>query len=187
MGGFALAGAQDRYGAKAKSSDSELGKEPIVFRRIARPLLAAASVVDGVGTLVNPKPRIEAATPLLAKGQGMMPTKQPVDPALLVQASAAVKVAAGLMMALGWAPRIAATVLAVELIPSTVAQHPFWAGGYPDDRRAHQQHFVKNAGLLGGLLLAITAGKPAAVKGAKKRARKLKRKAAFKAAKAKAR
>jgi uncharacterized membrane protein YphA (DoxX/SURF4 family) len=184
MGGFTLAGAQERYGAKAKSSDSELGKEPTVFRRIARPLLAAASVVDGVGTLVNPKPRIEAATPLLAKGQGMMPTKQPVDPALLVQASAAVKVAAGLMMALGWAPRIAATVLAVELIPSTVVQHPFWAGGYPDDRRAHQQHFVKNAGLLGGLLLAITAGKPAAVKGAKKRARKLSRKAAMKAAKA---
>ena len=158
-----------------------------MFRRIARPLLAGASVVDGVGTLINPKPRIEAATPLLAKGQGMMPTKQPVDPALLVQASAAVKVAAGLAMALGWAPRIAATVLAVELIPSTVAAHPFWGGGYPDDRRAHQQHFVKNAGLLGGLLLAITAGKPAAVKGAKKRARKLKRKAALKAAKAKAR
>jgi uncharacterized membrane protein YphA (DoxX/SURF4 family) len=191
MGGFTLAAAQGRYGAKAKSSDRELGKEPTVFRRIARPLLAAASVVDGVGTLVNPKPRIEAATPLLAKGQGMMPTKQPIDPALLVQASAAVKVAAGLMMAFGWAPRIAATVLAVEVIPSTVTQHPFWAGGYPDDRKAHLQHFVKNAGLLGGLLLAITAGKPAAVKRAKKGAKKLSRKAvakaAAKAARAKAR
>ncbi|HEX2290212.1 MAG TPA: hypothetical protein VHH53_08470, partial [Pseudonocardiaceae bacterium] len=62
-----------------------------------------------------------------------------------------------------------------------------WAGGYPDERKAHQQHFVKNLGLLGGLLLAITAGKPAVAKRAKKRARKLSRKAAFKAAKAKAR
>jgi uncharacterized membrane protein YphA (DoxX/SURF4 family) len=147
-----------------------------VLRRIARPLLAAASVTDGVGTLLNPKPKIEAVTPLLAKGQGMLPTKQPVNPALIVQAGAAVQVAAGLMMALGWAPRIAATVLAVELIPSTVAEHPFWAGGYPDDRKAHRHHFLMNAGLLGGLLLAITAGKPAAVKRAKKNAKKLARK-----------
>lgn len=139
-----------------------------MLRRIARPLLAAVSVASGVETLINPKPKAEAAAPLLARGQGMLPTKQPVDPGLIVQAGAAVKVAAGLMMAVGWAPRIAATVLAVELIPSTVAEHPFWAGGYPDDRKAHRQHFVKNAGVLGGLLLAITA-KPAK---RKKRARK---------------
>ncbi|MGH3872639.1 MAG: DoxX family protein [Pseudonocardiaceae bacterium] len=148
------------------------GKEPTVLRRIARPLLAAVSVADGVETLINPKPRIEAATPLLAKSQGILPTGQPVDPGLIVQAGAAVKVGAGLMMALGWAPRIAATVLAVELIPSTLAQHPFWSGGYPDARKAHQQHFLKNAGLLGGLLLAITAGKPASGKRRKKKARK---------------
>ncbi|HKR48699.1 MAG TPA: DoxX family membrane protein [Pseudonocardiaceae bacterium] len=140
-----------------------------MLRRIARPLLAAVSIVDGVETLINPKPKVEAATPLVARGQEMLPTGQPVDPGLIVQAGAAVKVAAGLMMALGWAPRLAATVLAVELIPSTVAEHPFWGRGYPDDRKAHQQHFIKNAGLLGGLLLAITAGKP---KRAKKRSRK---------------
>ncbi|MGQ0717717.1 MAG: DoxX family membrane protein [Pseudonocardiales bacterium] len=143
-----------------------------MLRRIARPLLAAVSVANGVETLINPKPKIEAATPLLARGQGMLPTKQPVDPGLIVQAGAAVKVAAGLMMALGWAPRIAATVLAAELIPSTVAEHPFWVRGAPDDRRAHQQHFVKNAGLLGGLLLAITAKPAKRKKRAKKRARK---------------
>jgi uncharacterized membrane protein YphA (DoxX/SURF4 family) len=156
----------------------------VLLRRIARPLLAAVSIANGVETLLNPKPKIEAATPLLGKGQGMLPTKQPVDPALIVQAGAAVKVTAGLMMALGWAPRIAATVLAVELIPSTVAEHPFWAGSYPDERKAHRQHFLANAGLLGGLLLAITAGKPAAVKRAKKSAKRLARKAARKARKA---
>jgi putative oxidoreductase len=147
-----------------------------VLRRIARPLLAAASVANGVETLLNPKPKIETATQLLAKSQGLLPTKQPVDPGLIVQAGAAVKVTAGLMMALGWTPRIAAMVLAVELIPSTVAEHPFWAAGYPDERKAHRQHFLANAGLLGGLLLAITAGKPAAVKRAKKNAKKLARK-----------
>jgi uncharacterized membrane protein YphA (DoxX/SURF4 family) len=60
------------------------------------------------------------------------------------------------MMALGWAPQIAAAVLAADLIPSTVAEHPFWAPGPPDVRRAHQQHFLANCGLLGGLLLAIS-------------------------------
>ncbi|MGH3777829.1 MAG: DoxX family membrane protein [Pseudonocardiaceae bacterium] len=144
----------------------------MLLRRIARPLLAAVSVASGVETLINPKPKIEAAAPLLAKGQGMLPTNQPVNPGLIVQAGAAVKVAAGLMMAVGWAPRIAATVLAVELIPSTVAEHPFWAGGYPDDRKAHRQHFIKNAGVLGGLLLAITAKPAKRKKRAKKRARK---------------
>ncbi|MGH3799147.1 MAG: DoxX family protein [Pseudonocardiaceae bacterium] len=156
----------------------------MLLRRIARPLLAAVSVANGVETLINPKPKIEAATPLLARGQGMLPTKQPLDPGLIVQAGAAVKVTAGLMMALGFAPRIAATVLAVELVPSTIAEHPFWAGGYPDDRKAHRQHFLKNAGMLGGLLLAITAGKPAAVKRAKKRAKQGAKKLARKARKA---
>jgi uncharacterized membrane protein YphA (DoxX/SURF4 family) len=170
MGGFTLAPAQEDYCAKAKSSETRKGAA--VLRRIARPLLAAVSVANGVETLINPKPKIEAATPLVAKAQEMLPTKQPVDPGLIMRAGAAVKVAAGLMLAVGWVPRLAATVLAVELIPSTIAEHPFWAGGYPDDRKARQQHFLKNVGLLGGLLLAMTAGKPAAAKRAKKRAKK---------------
>jgi uncharacterized membrane protein YphA (DoxX/SURF4 family) len=127
----------------------------VLLSRVARPLIAAVSIANGVDTLINPKPKIEAATPLLARGQSIVPT--PISPAVAVQAGAAVKIAAGLLMALGWAPRSAATVLAVELVPSTVAEHPFWAPGPPDARRAHQQHFLSNCGLLGGLLLAITA------------------------------
>ncbi|MGH3754078.1 MAG: DoxX family protein [Pseudonocardiaceae bacterium] len=137
----------------------------MLLRRIARPLLAAVSITNGVETLINPKPKIDAATPLLTT----LPTPGPVDPGLVVQAGAAVKIAAGTMLAVGWMPRIAATALAVELIPSTVAEHPFWAGGYPDDRRAHQQHFLKNLGLLGGLLLAMTSSEPAKKKRRKRR------------------
>jgi putative oxidoreductase len=126
----------------------------VLLRRVARPLIAAVSIANGVETLINPKPKIEATTPLLAKTQQIVPT--PVSPAVMVQAGAAVKITAGLMMALGWAPQIAAAVLAADLIPSTVAEHPFWAPGPPDTRRAHQQHFLANCGLLGGLLLAIS-------------------------------
>jgi len=129
----------------------------VLLSRLARPLLAAVSVANGVETLTNPKPKIEAMAPLLAKGQGIIPA--PVSPALIVQAGAAVKITAGLMMGLGWAPRLAATVLAVDLIPGTVAEHPFSPAGSPDARKAQQQNFLSHCGLLGGLLLAsATAG-----------------------------
>ncbi|MDQ3761313.1 MAG: DoxX family membrane protein [Actinomycetota bacterium] len=145
----------------------------MLLHRVARPLLGVVSVVNGVETLINPKPKIEATTPVLARGQGMMlPTTQPVNPALVVQAGATVKITAGLLMTLGWAPRIAATVLAVELIPSTVAENPFASVGSPDTRKSRQQHFLSNCGLLGGLLLAITAPGGKRFKHAKKSARK---------------
>lgn len=121
----------------------------MLLSRVARPLLAAVSVANGVETLLNPKPKIESTAPLLAKA--------PVNPALVVQAGAAVKIAAGLLMGLGWAPRIAATVLVAELIPATVADQPFGAAGSPDARKARQASFLSNCAQLGGMLLAISA------------------------------
>ena len=47
------------------------------------------------------------------------------------------------------------------LIPTTVAGHPFWS--HPKEQRStHQTQFLKNLGLLGGLLLAAadTEGRP---------------------------
>jgi putative oxidoreductase len=123
----------------------------VLLSRVARPLLAAVSVANGVETLLNPKPKIEATAQLLAK------TPAPVNPALLVQAGAAVKIAGGVLMGLGWVPRIAALALAADLIPGTVAEHPFSAAGSPDARKARQAHFLSNLGLLGGLLLASGA------------------------------
>lgn len=121
----------------------------MLLARVARPLLAAVSVADGVTTLLHPKPKIDSTAPLLAKA--------PVNPALVVQAGAAVKIAAGLLMGLGWAPRLAAMVLTAELIPAAVADQPFSAAGSPDARRARQASFLSNCGQLGGMLLAISA------------------------------
>lgn len=143
----------------------------MLLRRISRPLIAVASIANGVETLINPKPKIEAAIPLLAKGQGVLPA--PVNPAVIVQTGAAVKIAAGALMAFGRVPRIAATVLAVELVPSTIAEHPFWAPGAPDTRKAHQQHFLSNCGLLGGLLLTITGPRVTRSKRARKIAKRI--------------
>jgi putative oxidoreductase len=129
----------------------------VPIRRVARTLLAANFIAAGVDTLLHPKPKVEAAKPLLDKVQTLVPATASVTPELLVKADGAVQVGAGLMMAIGRAPRLSATLLAVDLIPSTATDHPFWSKKYPDDRRTQQSQFVKNVSLLGGLLLAITA------------------------------
>lgn len=127
------------------------------IRRIARSLLAVTFIANGVDTLLHPKSKVDAARPVLEKAQTLVPAAASVDPELFVKADGAVKVGAGLMMALGRAPRLSAALLAVDLIPSTAAEHPFWSGDYPGDRRTQQSQFLKNASLFGGLILAITA------------------------------
>jgi uncharacterized membrane protein YphA (DoxX/SURF4 family) len=122
----------------------------VLLARVARPLLGAVAVADGVTTLLNPKTKIDSTAPLVAKA--------PVNPALVVQAGAAVKIAAGLMMALGRAPRLAAMLLTAELIPATVADQPF--SGPAGDRKARQASFLSNCGQLGGMLLAASAPAP---------------------------
>lgn len=117
----------------------------MLLNLVARPLLAAVSVANGIETLINPKAKIESTAPLLAKA--------PVNPALAVQAGAAVQIVAGLLMALGRAPRVAAMVLAADMLPTTVAENPFSAPRSPDARA----NFLSNCGMLAGLLLAIAA------------------------------
>lgn len=134
----------------------------MLVRRIARPLLAAAFVSRGVDTLLNPKPKVEASRSLLDKAQRVVPAAATVDPLVVVRTGGAVKIGAGLMMAFGKTPRLAATLLAVDLIPSAVAEHPFTSGGHPDASKTQRAQFLQNCGLLGGLLLAMadTGGKP---------------------------
>ena len=71
-------------------------------------------------------------------------------------------VGAGSLLALGKLPRLASTVLAATLVPTTVAAHSFWQEQDPEVRAKQKVQFLKNLGLLGGLLLAAvdTEGKP---------------------------
>jgi uncharacterized membrane protein YphA (DoxX/SURF4 family) len=90
------------------------------------------------------------------------PLNLPDDPELMVRANGATMVAAGSMLALGKFPRVAAVALAAALIPTTYTAHAFWTIKDPGLRAQQKSHFVKNVGLLGGVLLAAvdTAGKP---------------------------
>ena len=81
-----------------------------------------------------------------------------VEPALLAKINGCTMVAASAAMVLGIKPRTAATILALQLVPTTLADHPFW--NYEGDARAQQiDEFVRNVGYAGGLLAIATAAK----------------------------
>ena len=131
-----------------------------LVRRVARPLLAAMFVAGGLDQLKHPGRKADTARPLIEKFAPAVGL--PDDTELLVRANGAVMVGAGSLLALGKLPRLASTVLAATLVPTTVAAHSFWQEQDPEVRAKQKVQFLKNLGLLGGLLLAAvdTEGKP---------------------------
>ncbi|MFC4125579.1 DoxX family membrane protein [Nocardia rhizosphaerae] len=136
------------------------------LRRVARTLLATTFVAGGVNGLMNPKPRAAAAGALADQGRERLPdplaAKVPDDPSRLVRVNSAAQVAGGLLLLSGRAPRPAAVVLAATVVPGTLTEQDFWAENDPDRKAAKQVGFLKDLGLLGGLLIAAadTEGKP---------------------------
>ncbi len=131
-----------------------------LVRRLARPMLASMFVVGGVDQVKHPGRKTETAGPLVEK---LAPRLHlPEDPELLVRANGVVMVGAGTMLALGWFPRLSASVLAASLVPTTVAAHQYWHEDDPQVRAVQRTQFYKNLGLLGGLLIAAvdTEGRP---------------------------
>lgn len=80
----------------------------------------------------------------------------------LVKINAGVQVVAGGLFAFGIAPRVMAIVLGGSLVPTTLAGHRFWEMDDDADKAQHQIQFLKNAGLIGGLIFAAldTGGRP---------------------------
>ena len=131
-----------------------------LVRKVARPLLAAMFVKGGYDAFMTPGGRAAKAAPLVNRVAG--PLGLPNDPELLVRANGLAMAGSGLLLALGRFPRVASTVLAATLVPTTVAGHPFWEETDPAARKQQQIHFLKNLSMLGGVLLAAvdTDGKP---------------------------
>ena len=131
-----------------------------LVRRVARPMLAAMFVVGGLDQLKHPGRKVDTARPLVEKVGPAIGL--PDDPELLVRANGATMVGAGSLLALGRLPRIACTVLAATVVPTTLAAHAFWQEQDPEVRAQQRVQFLKNLGLLGGLLLAAvdTEGRP---------------------------
>jgi putative oxidoreductase len=138
----------------------------MLVRRIARPLLAATFIYGGIDTLRNPKSRVPGARPVVEKVteqvDKQLPVQVPRDVEQWVKIDAGVKVGAGLLFALGRFPRLSALLLACSVVPTTLAGHRFWEHEDSKERFGQLSHFLKNLGLLGGLLLAAvdTEGRP---------------------------
>jgi uncharacterized membrane protein YphA (DoxX/SURF4 family) len=73
-----------------------------------------------------------------------------------VELNGAVMVIGGILLATGIAPKVAATLLLGSLVPTTIVGHTFWKEENEAGRKNQLTHFLKNLGLLGGLLLVLT-------------------------------
>ncbi|MGC4806491.1 DoxX family protein [Micromonospora sp. DT233] len=133
-------------------------------RSLARVMLSGIFVVGGVRSLRNPTPLVPNAKPITDRVAPLLQQASPnlpTDTESLIRANAAAQLVGGLMLATGRFTRPAALLLAGTLVPTTLAGHAFWQKE-PAERAQHQLHFMKNVGILGGLLLAAadTEGKP---------------------------
>lgn len=130
-----------------------------VVRRVARPMLAAIFVAQGLDQLRHPSALSGKVAPF---AEQVAPLGLPNDPELLVRANGATMVAGGALLATGHFPRLSSLALAASLVPTTYVGHPFWTESDPAAKRTQRIGFLKNVGLLGGLLLAAvdTEGKP---------------------------
>lgn len=75
----------------------------------------------------------------------------PEEP-MLAKAHGVTMLVAGSTFALGIFPKLSARILALTLITNSYVGHAFWKIEKPEERRPQIIHFLKNAGLFGGLL-----------------------------------
>jgi uncharacterized membrane protein YphA (DoxX/SURF4 family) len=141
-----------------------------LVRVVARPLMSAIFITSGVKAIRKPEPLVPGAQPVADR---LVPLAKKVAPPQigdripestknLVRLNGVLQVVGGLMLASGSGRRAGAGLLASTLVPTTLAEHRFWEAKDPVERAEQQTHFMKNLGLLGGLLLAAvdTEGKP---------------------------
>jgi uncharacterized membrane protein YphA (DoxX/SURF4 family) len=143
-------------------------------RRIARPLLAAVFIADGIDSLRDPERKAKAAQAVTVPLARRVPAV-PDDPELLVRLNGTVQVGAGVLLAVGRFRRLAALALIASIVPTTYAAHRFWEEDDDVIRADQQVHFLKNVGLLGGLVLAAfdTEGEPSLGWRARRRAARI--------------
>ena len=129
--------------------------------RIARPLLASIFVAGGIDAFRNPAGGVAKASVLtepIREQTGLAA----LDSETAVRINGGVQIVGGLLLATGTFRRLACLVLMGSLIPTTYAGHRFWEETDETARSQQRMHFLKNLGLLGGLILAAfdTEGAP---------------------------
>jgi uncharacterized membrane protein YphA (DoxX/SURF4 family) len=131
-----------------------------VIRALARPLLAASFLNDGFDDVCHPESKAAAADSVLRSLSKTFGFELSAVNAVRVNGFA--QLLGGALLARGVLPRLGAATLAASVVPSTLAMHRFWEEGDEQSRKVERMHFLKNAAMLGGLLLAAvdTGGAP---------------------------
>lgn len=120
-----------------------------ILRYLAQLFLSGVFIVGGADAFRQPGGRVQKAASIGVP-----------EPELAVKANGAAMVVGGAALALDVAPRAAAVLLALSLVPTTLAGHAFWKESSEASRATHRTHFLKNLAMLGGLLfVASTNGK----------------------------
>jgi uncharacterized membrane protein YphA (DoxX/SURF4 family) len=141
-----------------------------LVRGIGRTMLSSYFVLSGIRAVRHPEEFVQDAAPLADR---LVPTAKrfapdpigdfiPEDPTTLVRVNGALQLAGGLALATGKGRRFGAGLLALSLIPTTLARHPFWTRTDPAEKAEDRHQFIKNVSLLGGVIIASrdTEGKP---------------------------
>lgn len=73
-----------------------------------------------------------------------------------VRANGAAMILGGLSVITGVLPRAGAAAVVASMIPTTLAGHSFWNDTDPRQRKANLVQFLKNVGMVGGLLSVVS-------------------------------
>jgi putative oxidoreductase len=115
-----------------------------MIRSLSHMLLSGIFVAGGADAFLKPGPRA-----------GKVEAAGIPEPEQAVVINGAVMVIAGLALALGIAPKLAAIVLIGTLVPTTIVGHAFWKEETDAGRKTQLTQFFKNLGLIGGLVLVL--------------------------------
>jgi putative oxidoreductase len=116
-----------------------------MFRSLAQMGLSGIFIIEGANAFVTPGGRVKTV-----EKAGIPQPKQSVE------LNGAAMVIGGFMLALNIAPRLASALLIASLVPTTLIGHAFWNEKEPQGYRMQRIHFLKNLGLIGGLLLVLS-------------------------------
>lgn len=131
------------------------------IRFLARPMLAAGYISNGVDRLRHPEAAAASIGPLLNLARKQIDV--PIDAPTLARATGAAQVAAGSLLAIGRFPRLSATILVGTYLLDTVGERiASEKTTSKDEKRARSERTLIRTSMLGGALLASvdTAGKP---------------------------
>ncbi|NLE72380.1 MAG: DoxX family membrane protein [Actinomycetales bacterium] len=128
----------------------------MLSRRIARPLLAAWFVAEGVDAARHPDAHVErlrGAWRRLAKSLDLPQPPPTGTLRTIAQAHGGATAAAGILLALGKAPRTAATALVLLTLPVAAMDAPTRGGSDDEDDRGPRP-FLRDLSLVGGAAIA---------------------------------